>query len=379
MIHPDSTLPPAKSIPNKFNIFQQIMVSLSVGLIVFFTLFYSPIFESSHKLIFISSISFFISFSIFLINYFIYIQKIDYINQWNLERDRLKKEKIKLKRRAVTGNLIFTMTALGNQGNSLLALTNTALLKQTENEDKSIIKTANIPILTTKNSIERYVGIIDHFLFNNAESISTITSNKQTKLMVLDNLSKSQKEYLIEKINSLSIEDISNQIQFIPQSKLNALINKQANLLVHSPVFLLGIQVNTETRFYSEAVILIELLSNSKTHGASIHQSPGNSLDYCIENVLSFGGKVPYAIENIWYRNIGDFELSQILKKLAELGISPPKNMINTNAIFGDVNELSDLLLISLALEQSKKNNLPQLILNTENMHNARIISNKNR
>ncbi|HHR6501313.1 TPA: hypothetical protein ACS8CD_001833 [Providencia alcalifaciens] len=378
MIQPDATLPPLMSIPNKFNLFHTIIISLSIGLIVCIILFYFPIFESNNRLVFIFFISLTSSISIFLFSYLIHIQKISYINRWNLERDNVMKEKIKLKRRAINGSLVFTMTALGNQGNSLFALTDKNLLKQIEKKDKSITKIANIPILTSKNSTERFTGIFDHFLLSNTASISKIASNKQTRLVILDNINESSKEYLIEKTNEISSKNISNQIQFLPPNKLSTFMNEQANLLAHTPIFLLGMQINTETSYYSEAVILLELLSNSKNHGVNIHQSPENILDYCIDNVLSFGGNIPYAIENIWYSNIDEFELSQILEKLSTLGISPQPKLINANAVFGETSELSELLLISLALEQTQKSDLPQLILNTENMHKARIISNKN-
>ncbi|EJD6475017.1 MULTISPECIES: hypothetical protein [Providencia] len=378
MIQPDATLPPLMSIPNKFNLFHTIIISLSIGLIVCITLFCFSTFESNHRLVYIFFISFITSSITFLSIYLTYIQRINYINQWNLERDRLIKEKTKLKRRTINSNLIFTMTALGNQGNSLFALTDKNLLKQTEKEDKSIIKNANIPILTSKNSTERFTGILDHFLLSNTESISKIASNKQTRFVILDNINELSKEYLIEKINKISSKNISNQIQFLPPNKLSTFMNEQANLLAHPPIFLLGMQINTETSYYSEAVVLLELLSNSENHGANIHQSPENILDYCIENVLSFGGNIPYAIENIWHSNIDEFELSQILEKLSTLGISPQPKLINANAVFGETSELSELLLISLALEQTQKSDLPQLILNTENMHKARIISNKN-
>ncbi|CAG9422704.1 hypothetical protein [Providencia alcalifaciens] len=378
MIQPDATLPPLMSTPNKFNLFHAIIISLSIGLIVCIVLFYFSIFESSNRLIFIFSISLASSISIFLFSYLIHIQKISYINRWNLERDNVMKEKIKLKRRVINGHLVFTMTALGNQGNSLFALTDKNLLKQTEKEDKSITKNANIPILTSKNSTERFTGILDHFLLSNTESISKIASNKQTRFVILDNINESSKKYLIEKTNETSSKNISNQIQFLPPNKLSTFMNEQANFLAHPPIFLLGMQINTETSYYSEAVVLLELLSNSKNHGVNIHQSPENILDCCIENVLSFGGNIPYAIENIWYSNIDGFELSQILEKLSTLGISPQPKLINANAVFGETSELSELLLISLALEQAQKSDLPQLILNTENMHKARIISNKN-
>ncbi|WP_369311338.1 hypothetical protein [Providencia rettgeri] len=379
MMRPDATLPSAKRIPNKFNLFHNIVFSLSVGLISFVILFYLPILKNSHRLIAITFFSFIISLSIFLFCYLLYIQKLSYINQWNLEREQLIKEKIDLKKRKITGNLIFTMTALGDYGNSLFALTNNSLLKQIEKADKSITKISNIPILTTQNNMERFSGIFDHFLIRNSASISRIASEKQKRLVIIDNINESYKEIIIEKVNKILSKNISDQIQFLPPNKLNAFINKQANLQATPSIFLLGIQINTETSYFSEAIILIELLSNSKEHEPKIHQSPENNLDLCIENVLSFGGNIPYAIENIWYCNIDEFEITQILDKLTTLGISPPPNLVNVNKIFGDTNELSDLLLISLALEQTKKNNLPQLIINTESMHNARIISNNHR
>ncbi|HCR4098707.1 TPA: hypothetical protein OOF48_003932, partial [Providencia rettgeri] len=127
---------------------------------------------------------------------------------------------------------------------------------------------------------------------------------------------------------------------------------------------------------YSEAIILIELFSNSKKYKTNIHQSPENSLDCCIESILSFGGNIPYTIENIWHSNIDNFELSQILEQLTTLDISPQPKLVNINSIFGETSDLSELLLISLAIEQTQKSNLPQLILNTKNMRSARIISN---
>nr|ELR5202275.1 hypothetical protein [Providencia rettgeri] len=217
MIQPDATLPPLMSIPNKFNLSHTIIISLSIGLIVCITLFYFSNFESNYRLIYILSISFISSFITFLSAYLIYIQRISYINQWNLERDKLIKEKIKLKKRAVNCNLIYTMTALGNQGNSLFALTEKSLLKQIEKPDHSIIKTSNIPMLMSKNSTERFTGILDFFLLSNTESISKIASNKQNKFVILDNISELRKKHLIEKINKTSSKDISNQIQFLPK------------------------------------------------------------------------------------------------------------------------------------------------------------------
>lgn len=378
MIQPDATLPPLMPNPNKFNLFRTIIISLSIGLIVCIALFYFPVFESNHRLAYIFVVSFVISFVVFLLSYIIYIQRVGYINQWNLERDELIKEKIKLKKRTVNVNLIFTMTAMGTQGNSLFALTGNSLLMQTEKSDKSITKVANIPMLSSKSSIERFTGVLDYFLLSNVALISNIVLNEQVQLIVLDNIKVSYKKILIKKINELSGKNISNQIRFLPADELNMFINKQANVPPRTPIFLLGIQINEKTSYCAEAVILLEISSDTKEYGVNIHQSPENPQDYAIENVLSFSGDKPYVIENIWYSSVDEFKISQVVEKLATLGISPQPNMVNINSIFGETNGISDLLLISLALEQTKKSKLPQLILNTENMHGSRIISNSN-
>ncbi len=204
-----------------------------------------------------------------------------------------------------------------------------------------------------------------------------IANNDDIKLIIVDNIHTNEKNILLEKIKSITDSSLLDRILFSHNENIGKTINNLANSNKLEHVFILGVNLNKHSENSGECALIIELKSKLKSDEikVNVHQSAEIEDDSNIESVISFGNCSPNELETVWYSNMTDFEVSQILYKLNEINVKSKPNLINIDTVFGITEELSELLLISLAIEQTTKSSLPQLIVNSPSKYNSRVIS----
>lgn len=266
------------------------------------------------------------------------------------------------------------MTGLGQYGNSDFAKNNNSVLKIDQKNKNEILKNAKLLLFKEDNDTVRFSNIIEFLLLSNFSYILSLYKSNNVKLLFIDNFSVIEKDIILSKIKELYTEIINN-ISFIDSESLSQFLNDLANGNSPEHFFLFGLNINKSIERSGEVVIIIELQSNLHKNGIKVHQSPIIKDDCNLESVMNFGNCTPSEIENIWHSGLSNLKLSEISSFFRDDDKNFDPGLINIDNVFGITGELSELLLMALAIEQVNRNKQPQLIINLSKKNTARIIS----
>ncbi|MER5081742.1 hypothetical protein [Providencia stuartii] len=377
MIQPNTVLPQPKPIPTKLNKIKHTLLSIMVALVILFSLSYFSFQKKEYDMQIKIAISILFSAIYFSLVFFIHLKKTHYVKQWNLELNVLNQEKLSLKRKCIYASIPFIITSVGRYGNSCFALNNNNSLKVKKINNDEVIKLSEIPLFQNNNDEIRFSNIVDYLLVENNSLFINIATSENIKLIILDNLNVNEKNILIKKIKAIGNLNFSEKVQFLSSVKIHNLLNKLAQSAIPKNIFILAINLNKKNTNSGEVALIVELNSEmiSKETIVKIHQSPEIENDSNIQSIISYGNILPNDIENIWYSNLTDFEIGKIVYDFSETYKDFKSKLINVDIAFGATNELSELLLISLATEQVKKSGMPQLIANSPDMRDLRVVS----
>lgn len=165
--------------------------------------------------------------------------------------------------------------------------------------------------------------------------------------MFIDNFLSIEKEIILAKLKELDTEIINN-FSFIQSENLSQFLNDLANNGKSEHYFLFGLNINKNIENGGEVAIFIEINSHLKNMEGKIHQAPVIKNDFNLESIINFGNCTPEEIENIWYSNLSNIELSEVSSFFQEGDKSVEPDLINIDNAFGITGELSELLLIAI-------------------------------
>ncbi|HEK1721379.1 TPA: hypothetical protein SMT55_003628, partial [Proteus mirabilis] len=366
----------ALPIPPKLNINKHIVIASFLGLMIFLSLVcVSYLFKIEQSKLTYAVISIIISMSYLISIYFINNRKRNYIHQWNMEVNYFFQEKLKLKKRTVDAKVNFIMTSLGEYGNSDFAKNHNSILKFDQENKNGVLKNAKLLLFNEDDDIVRFKKIIEYFLSSNLYYILNKYKTNNIRLLFIDNLSTIEKEIILNKIKDLNGSLIDN-FSFIQSENISQLLNDLANRNSLEHFFLFGLNINKNIEKSGEVAIVIEFKSNLNKESVKIHQSPVIKDDCNLESIINFGNCTSNEIENIWYTGLSNLDLSEVSSFFKEVDKDFEPKLINIDTVFGITGELSELLLMVLAIEQANRSKQPQLIINSSKKNTARIISN---